>query len=59
MFEIIPIISHAIMITIFVLTMMLLVNYINVLTKGKNELRTDGKIVQGTRFEPGFTGKMK
>ena len=35
MFEIIPIVSHAIMITIFVFTMMLLVDYFNVLTKGK------------------------
>jgi len=35
MFEIIPIISHAVMITMFVFTMMLLIDYINVLTKGK------------------------
>jgi len=37
MFEIIPIIGHAVMITIFVFTMMLLVDYINVTTKGKKQ----------------------
>ena len=37
MFDIIPIISQAVVITIFVFAMMLLVDYFNVLTKGKME----------------------
>lgn len=49
MFEITPIISHAVMITIFVFTMMLLVDYINVLTKGKMQ-----KTVKGGRMRQYF-----
>jgi len=49
MFEIIPIIGHAAMITIFVFTMMLLVDYINVLTKGKMQ-----KMVKGGRIRQYF-----
>jgi hypothetical protein len=49
MFEIIPIIGHAVMITIFVFTMMLLVDYINVLTKGKMQ-----KMVKGGRTRQYF-----
>ncbi|MEF8848896.1 MAG: putative manganese transporter [Candidatus Thermoplasmatota archaeon] len=44
MFEITSIVSHAFMITIFVFTMMLLVDYFNVLTRGKMQ-----KIVKGGR----------
>ncbi len=50
LFEIIPIVSHAVMITIFVFTMMLLVDYFNVLTKGKMQ-----KTVKGGRFRQYFT----
>lgn len=50
MFEILPIISHAIMISIFVFAMMLLVDYFNVLTKGKMQ-----KTVKGGRFRQYFT----
>ncbi len=39
---IIPIISHALMITIFVFTMMLLIDYFNVLTKGKMQKAVKG-----------------
>ncbi len=49
MFEILPIIGHAVMITIFVFTMMLLVDYINVLTKGKMQ-----KAVKGGRMRQYF-----
>ncbi len=42
MFEITPIISHAIMITVFVFAMMLLVDYFNVLTKGKMKKAVKG-----------------
>ena len=42
--EITPIISHAVMITIFVFVMMLLVDYFNVLTKGKMK-----RVVKGGR----------
>ena len=49
MLEMLPIISHAIMITIFVFTMMLLVDYINVLTKGKMQ-----KMVKGGRIRQYF-----
>lgn len=49
MFEIMPIFSHAIMISIFVFTMMLLVDYFNVLTKGKMQ-----KTVKGGRFRQYF-----
>ena len=45
MLEIIHIFSHAIMITIFVFTMMLIVDYHNVLSKGKIK-----KTVKGGRF---------
>jgi hypothetical protein len=50
LFDIIPIVSHAVMITIFVFTMMLLVDYFNVLTKGKMQ-----KIVKGGLFRQYFT----
>ncbi|MEA3457871.1 MAG: putative manganese transporter [Candidatus Thermoplasmatota archaeon] len=49
MFEILPIIGHAVMITMFVFTMMLLVDYINVLTKGKMQ-----KAVKGGRIRQYF-----
>jgi hypothetical protein len=42
MFEITPIISHAVMITVFVFAMMLLVDYFNVLTKGKMKKAVKG-----------------
>ena len=42
--EITPIISRAVMITIFVFVMMLLVDYFNVLTKGKMK-----RVVKGGR----------
>jgi len=44
MFELTPIISNSVMITVFVFVMMLLVDYINVLTKGKM-----AKLVKGGR----------
>ena len=44
MLEITPIINHAVMITIFVFVMMLLVDYFNVLTKGKMK-----RVVKGGR----------
>jgi len=44
MLEITPIISHAVMINIFVFVMMLLVDYFNVLTKGKMK-----RVVKGGR----------
>jgi len=47
--DISPIISHAVMITIFVFTMMLLVDYSNVLTKGKMQ-----KTVKGGRIRQYF-----
>ena len=43
MFEIISIISHVFMITVFVLAMMLLVDYFNVLTKGKMKKAVKGR----------------
>ena len=49
MFEIIPILGHAVMVTIFVFTMMLLVDYFNVLTKGKMQ-----KVVKGGRIRQYF-----
>jgi len=42
MLELTPIISHAVVITIFVFAMMLLVDYFNVLTKGKMERAVEG-----------------
>lgn len=42
MFEVLPIIGHAVMITMFVFTMMLIVDYINVLTKGKMQEAVKG-----------------
>ncbi|HEC87598.1 MAG TPA: selenocysteine protein, partial [Thermoplasmatales archaeon] len=45
MFEIISIANHAIIITLFVFVMMLLVDYFNVLTKGRMQ-----RAVTGGRF---------
>lgn len=45
MFEILPIVNRAIIITLFVFVMMLLVDYFNVLTKGRMR-----KAVKGSRF---------
>jgi len=42
MVEITPIVSHSIMITVFVFVMMLLIDYVNVLTKGKMEKAVKG-----------------
>ena len=42
MLELTPIISQAVMITVFVFAMMLLVDYFNVLTKGKMEKAVKG-----------------
>lgn len=44
MFEIIPIISHAVVITIFVFVMMLLVDYFNVATQGRIK-----KVIKGSK----------
>lgn len=42
MVEITPIVSHSVMITVFVFVMMLLIDYVNVLTKGKMEKAVKG-----------------
>ena len=42
MFELSPIISQAVVITIFVFAMMLLIDYFNVLTKGKMKKAVKG-----------------
>ena len=44
MFEIIPIISHAVVITVFVFVMMLLVDYFNVATQGRVK-----KVIKGSK----------